>query len=84
MVVYLVMGNCRVPWRLWQGAGTALPAQLALEQLKQLPLLLRQSQRLMVLGDGGFGTVDFLQGVKELELQAVVTMRTDRKLMVGS
>lgn len=41
VVVYLVMGKQRVPWsmRLWQGAGTASPAALALQQLKQLPLM---------------------------------------------
>jgi hypothetical protein len=37
----------------------------------------------MVLGDGGFGSIDFLQGVKELKMQAVVTMRTDRQLEDG-
>lgn len=37
----------------------------------------------MVLGDGGFGTVDFLQGVKDLGLSAVVTMRADRQLEDG-
>jgi hypothetical protein len=82
VVVYLVLGNCRVPWslRLWQGAGAASSVQLALGQLKQLPSCLRQGYRLMVLGDGGFGTVDFLQGVKNLEMPAVVTMRADRRL----
>lgn len=85
VVVYLVLGKCRVPWslRLWQGAGTASPAQLALEQLKQLPLLLKQSYRPMVLADGGFGNIDFLQGVKAMGLQAVVTMRSDRRLEDG-
>ncbi len=85
VVVYLVLGSCRVPWslRLWQGAGTASPAQLALEQLKQLPWILKQSYRLMGLGDGGFGTTAFLQGIKELEMQAVVTMRADRQLEDG-
>jgi hypothetical protein len=85
VVVYLALGNCRVPWslRLWQGAGSASPVQLALGQLKQLPSLLRQDYRLMVLGDGGFGTVDFLQGVKALGMQAVVTMRADRQLEDG-
>jgi hypothetical protein len=83
--VYLVLGECRVPWslRLWQGAGTASPAQLALEQLKQLPLLLRQSYRPTVLADGGFGSIDFLQGVKTLGMQAVVTIRSDRQLADG-
>jgi hypothetical protein len=48
VVVYLVIGSCRVPWslRLWQGAGTASPAQLALAQLKQLRSLLRLGNRL--------------------------------------
>lgn len=86
VVVYLVLGSCRVPWslRLWQGAGTASPVQFALEQLRQLPLLLRQSQRLMVLADGGFGTIDFLQGVEALGMPAVVTLRADRQLEGGS
>ncbi len=85
VVVYLVLGRCRVPWslRLWQGAGTASPVQLALAQLRQLPCCLRQGYRLMVLGDGGFGTVDFLQGLKALEMPAVVTMRADRQLEDG-
>jgi hypothetical protein len=35
------------------------------------------------LGDGGFGSIAFLQGVKELKMQAVVTMRSDRQLEDG-
>jgi hypothetical protein len=82
VVVYLVMGKQRVPWsmRLWQGAGTASPSDLALQQIKQLPRCLRQQHRLIVLADGGYGNKDFIQGVKALELSAVVSMRADRRL----
>lgn len=82
VVIYIVIGKQRVPWsmRLWQGAGTRSPADLALQQIKQLPLSLSQQHRLIVLADGGYGSKDFIQGVQALGLAAIISMRSDRKL----
>jgi hypothetical protein len=82
VVVYIVIGKERVPWsmRLWQGAGRASPAELALKQIKQLPHYLLQEHRVIVLADGGYGNKAFVQGVKALGLSAIVSMRADRKL----
>lgn len=84
-VLYLVMGKERVPWsvRLWQGAGTTSPAKLALKQIKQLPNCLKQHHRLIVLADGGYGSKDFMQGLDVLGLDAILSMRSDRKLEDG-
>jgi len=84
-VVYIVIGKERIPWsiRLWQGKGAVSPADLALKQLKQLPKGLSQHHRIMVLGDGGYGSIAFVQGVKSLGWQAVVSMASDRKLEDG-
>lgn len=85
VVVYLVLGGRRVPWslRLWQGAGTPSLVQLALTQLAQLPRSLRQRYRLLILADGGFSSVAFLQEIRRLGMQAVVSIRADRHLEDG-
>jgi hypothetical protein len=44
VVVYLVVGQWRIPWsfRVWRGKGTASPAQLGLKLVKCLPPILLQ------------------------------------------
>jgi hypothetical protein len=44
VVVYLVVGQWRIPWsfRVWRGKGTASPAQLGLKLVKCLPQKLTQ------------------------------------------
>lgn len=85
VVMYLMLGPVRVPWsfRVWRGKGEASASTLALKLLRQLPKVLTLRYRVLVLADGGFGTVDFLEGVKALGLEAVVGMRCDRRLEDG-
>jgi hypothetical protein len=81
-VLYLVIGKARIPWslRLWQGAGSPSPSQLALKQIRQLPSCLRQSHQLIVLADGAYGNSIFLQGMNDLGVVTIVSMRSDRNL----
>ncbi len=85
VVMYLVAGPLRVPWsfRLWRGKGEASASVLALKLLRQLPKPLMQRFRVLVLADGGFGNLPFLEGVRKLGLDAVVGMRSDRCLEDG-
>lgn len=85
VVMYLVVGPLRVPWsfRIWRGKGEASASVLALKLLRQLPKPLTQQFRVLVLADGSFGNVPFLEGVRKLGLDAVVGMRSDRCLEDG-
>jgi hypothetical protein len=85
VVMYLVAGPFRFPWsfRLWHGKGEASASTLALKLLHQLPKPLTQRFKVLVLADGGFGNVPFLQGVRQLGFEAVVGMRSDRWLEDG-
>ncbi|MDQ3399312.1 MAG: transposase [Deinococcota bacterium] len=82
----------RIPWsfKIWRGKGEASASELALKLLRQLPEPLLTRFRVLVLADGGFGNLPFLEGVKELGLDAVprtghfmVGMRSDRRLEDG-
>ncbi|MBH8566309.1 IS701 family transposase, partial [Nostoc sp. CENA67] len=44
VVVYLVIGKCRIPWnfRVWRGKGTPSPAQLGLKLVQGLPKILTE------------------------------------------
>lgn len=84
VVAYLVAGPLRLPWgfRVWRGKGEASPVELALSLLLSLPKGLLRFEPL-VLADGGFGSNEFLIGVKRLGLDAVVGVRRDRRLEDG-
>lgn len=92
VMMYLVAGPLRFPWafRIWRGSGEASAPELALKLLRQLPKPLLARFRVLVLADGGFGNVSFLEGVQDLGLDAVphaghfiVGMRSDRCLEDG-
>lgn len=85
VVMYLLVGPLRMPWsfRIWRGKGEESASALALKLLRQLPKPLTQRFRTLILADGGFGTITFLEGVKTLGLDAVVGMRSDRCLEDG-
>jgi DDE family transposase len=85
VMLYLAIGRWRIPWgfRVWRGKGQATPAELALKLVRTLPAWLKRSYRVLVLADAGFGSVEFLEGVKALGLDAVVGMRCDRRLTDG-
>ena len=85
VVLYLVVGDWRVPWnfRVFRGKGTTSPAQLGLRLVRRLPKTLTRRFQVMVLADTAFGSVEFLQGIRKLRYHAVVGVRCDRKLVDG-
>jgi hypothetical protein len=85
VVLYLVVGYCRVPWgfRVWRGKDTPSPAQLALRLIDTLPKKLTKAFRVIVLADTAFGSVDFLKAVRQRRYPAIVGVRCDRKLQDG-
>jgi hypothetical protein len=85
VVLYLVLGQVKLPWglRYWQGAGSTTAAELGLKLLASLPSWVHKRFRVVVLADGGFGVADFLEGLAERDLQGLSGMRYDRKLEDG-
>jgi hypothetical protein len=85
VVLYLVVGQWRVPGRLrvYRGKGTPTPAQLGLRLVGQLPAALVKRYRVLVLADTAFGGVAFVEGVRRLKHHAIVGVRCDRKLQDG-
>lgn len=85
VVVYLVIGRCRIPWnfRVWRGKGTPSPAQLGLKLVKRLPSSLTQHFQTIILADTAFGSVEFLEGVRQLKYHAVTGVSISRKLADG-
>jgi len=85
VVLYLVVGRWRIPWsfRIYRGKGSATPVQLALRLLSTLPPGLRQHYEGMVLADAGFGSREFLEGVRRLKLHALVSVSSSRCLADG-
>ena len=85
VVLYLEMGQWRMPWsfRIWRGKGYPSPSQLACKLLAQVPSTLSRGRTVIVLADTEFGTVNFLAAVKGRSWRAVVGMRSNRKLADG-
>jgi hypothetical protein len=94
VVLYLVVGPWRIPYRaplqgahgsfrVYRGKGTASPAHLGLQLVRQLPRWLRRAFKVVVLADTAFGSVDFLKGIRKLKLHAITGVRYDRYLQDG-
>lgn len=85
VVLYLVVGHWRIPWsfRVYRGKGTRTPAQLALRLIGALPKSLTRRYRVMVLADTGFGSIEFIEGVRKLRHHLIVGVRCDRLLGDG-
>lgn len=85
VVMYLVVGRWRVPWsfRVWRGKGTTSPAKLGLKMVKSLPKKLTKHFQVMVLVDTAFGTVQFLQGVRNKKYHVIAGIACTRKLIDG-
>ena len=83
--MYLVVGQWRLPWnfRVYRGKDTPSPAQLGLQLLRRLPKSLTKRFQILVLADTAFGSIDFLEGTKQLEYPTIVGVRKDRKQQVG-
>jgi hypothetical protein len=85
VVLYLVVGQWRVPWsfRVWRGKGASSPAQLGLKLVKCLPKSLTKRFQVMILVDTAFGSVDFLDGVRTAKYHVISGVRCDRQLVDG-
>ncbi|NJM78308.1 MAG: transposase [Acaryochloridaceae cyanobacterium RU_4_10] len=85
VVLYLVVGQWRVPWslRVWRGKGYASPAQLACKLLANVPPSLCGGRVVLVQADTEFGTVEFLNAVHRRHWRPIVGMRANRTLQDG-
>ena len=85
VMLYLVLGQWRVPWSfcIWHGKGTPSPSQLACKLLARVPKTLTKRFTVMVLADTEFGTVEFLTAVRKRRWRAVVGMRCTRLMDTG-
>lgn len=85
VVLYLVVGQFRVPWgfRVWRGKGTPSAAQLAVRLIQTLPQSLTQAFRVIILADTAFGSVEFLKAMRKRRYPVIVGVRCDRKLADG-
>lgn len=85
VVMYLVVGQWRVPWsfRVYQGKNTPSPAQLGLKLVGSLPKALTKHFQVLILVDTAFGSIEFLTGIRKLKYHAIAGVRCDRKLENG-
>ncbi|MBW4642205.1 MAG: transposase [Goleter apudmare HA4340-LM2] len=85
VVVYLVVGQWRIPWnfRVWRGKGTTSPARLGIKLVKTLPQSLTKHFRVMILADTAFGSVEFLHAIRKLKYHAITGLSRNRKLVDG-
>jgi hypothetical protein len=85
VVLYLVVGQWRIPWsfRVYRGKDEPSPAQLGLRLVRQLPQWLRRAFNVLVLADTALGSVEFLSGIRRLKLHAITGVRCDRRLSDG-
>ena len=82
VVLYLVVGDWRIPWsfRVWRGKGTTSAAQLGLKLLKGLPPSLTKHFQVIILVATAFGSVEFLHAARQLKYHVITGVRCDRKL----
>lgn len=66
VMIYLVVGQWRVPWgfQVYRGKDTLSPAQLGLHLLRRLPKILTQNFKVLVLADTAFGSNEFVMRVR--------------------
>jgi hypothetical protein len=85
VVLYLVVGEWRVPWsfRVWRGKGHASPADLARKLLATVPKSLVKGRVVLVQADTEFGTLEFLKAVRKRSWRPIVGLRRNRTLQDG-
>lgn len=85
VVLYLVVGEWRVPWsfRVWRGKGYASPVQLGRKLLATVPKSLLNGRVVLVQADTEFGTLEFLNAVRNRSWRPVVGLRSNRTLKDG-
>ena len=85
VVLYIVIGQRRIPWsfRVWRGKGQPSPNQLACKLLASVPKSLVKGRTVIVQADTEFGTIEFLNAVRQRNWRAVVGMKNSRLLQDG-
>jgi hypothetical protein len=85
VVLYIVIGQRRIPWsfRVWRGKGQPSPNQLACKLLASVPKALVQGRTVIVQADTEFGTIEFLNAVRQRQWRAVVGVKNSRLLQDG-
>ena len=85
VVLYIVIGKRRIPWsfRIWRGKGHPSPNRLACKLMASLPKSLVQGRTVIVQADTEFGTVEFLNAVRQRHWRAVVGLKNSRLLQDG-
>jgi hypothetical protein len=85
VVLYIVIGERRIPWsfRVWRGKGQPSPNQLACKLLASVPKALVKGRTVIVQADTEFGTVEFLNAVRQRNWRAVVGVKNSRLLQDG-
>lgn len=85
VMLYIVLGQWRVPWafQVYRGKDTPSPTQLGLRLVRRLPKILTGRFEVLVLADTAFGTNGFITSVRRLKHHALIGVRCDRKLENG-
>jgi hypothetical protein len=85
VVLYLVVGEWRVPWsfRIWRGKGHPSPVQLACKLLATVPKSLTKGRIVLVQADTEFGAIEFINAVRQRSWRPGLGMRGNRKLQDG-
>ena len=85
VVLYIVIGQRRIPWsfRGWRGKGQPSPNQLACKLLATVPKCLVKGRTVILQVKAEFGTVRFLKAVRHRKWRAVVGVKNSRLLKDG-
>lgn len=85
VMLYIVVGQWRVPWsfQVYRGKNTPTPTQLGLRLVRRLPISLTQHFKVLVLADTAFGNNEFVTKIRQLKYHALVGVCSVRKLADG-
>ena len=87
LVLYILLGNFRIPWgfRVYRGKGEKTPVELAQNLIRTIPKKLTDRFQVRILADTGFGSIEMLKWVHERKkIHAIIGIRNDRRLKSGS
>nr|WP_324295882.1 transposase [Deinococcus radiophilus] len=81
VVLFAEYGELKFPisYRVYQGKHTSTPVTLALDLLEEVPDFIKKRFRVRVLADSGFEAAVFLEGVRHLDFEFVVGVRSNRR-----
>ncbi len=81
VVLYAVYGDLKFPvgYRVYRGKGSPSPVRLALDLLATVPTDVSRRFAVWVLADSGFEAAAFLEGVRDLDFEFVVGVRSTRR-----